>query len=475
MNYYTRNTIYTWHPKSALRRLAYSAIYVSFMAVIFQSCDEFVTVEVPKNQLIADGVFEEKATANAAMVDIYSKIRDVGMLTGSQAGLSHTLGLYADEFVFFGSATNGNTAFYNNSLLPASVELRTMWTTTYNQIYGANAIIEGVEGAVKLPQELRDQLKGEALVVRALLHFYLANVFGAVPYVTTTDYQQNLRIAKTPVAGVYNLAVTDLDSAIVLLPETYAGTGRIRPNKFAAYALLSRVQLYAGNWNESSNAASAVLNNTALYPYESDLDKIFLKESTSTIWQLSPRSATGNTVEASTFIFTAGPPALSAMNELLINAFELGDNRRTKWTNAVTNGSVTWYHPFKYKKRTAGTVENSIVFRLGELYLIRAEARARAGELMGAKEDLNKIRNTAGLGNTPAVTQQEILDAVLQERRVELFTEFGHRFFDLKRFNKVDSVLSLAKNGWDTTDALFPLPETEIDLNANLEPQNPGY
>ena len=92
-----------------------------------------------------------------------------------------------------------------------------------------------------------------------------------------------------------------------------------------------------------------------------------------------------------------------------------------------------------------------------------------------SKEDLNKIRTRAGLANTSALTQVEILDAILQERRLELFTEFGHRFFDLKRYNKIQSVLSAAKTGWDTHDALFPIPQVELGLNPNLKPQNSGY
>jgi hypothetical protein len=115
------------------------------------------------------------------------------------------------------------------------------------------------------------------------------------------------------------------------------------------------------------------------------------------------------------------------------------------------------------------------VLRLSEQYLIRAEARARQGDLIGAKDDLNVIRNAAGLGNTIAVTDIAIIDAVLRERRVELFTEYGHRFFDLKRYGTVNAILSLVKPGWEVTDSLLPLPETELLVNPNLLPQNPGY
>jgi len=113
--------------------------------------------------------------------------------------------------------------------------------------------------------------------------------------------------------------------------------------------------------------------------------------------------------------------------------------------------------------------------RLSELYLIRAEARAKQGFLSGAQDDLNVIRNLAGLPDTTASSQEELLSAILQERRVEFFTESGHRFLDLKRAGQVTTVLDVVKPGWDVHEALFPLPQNELLLNPNLEPQNAGY
>ena len=109
------------------------------------------------------------------------------------------------------------------------------------------------------------------------------------------------------------------------------------------------------------------------------------------------------------------------------------------------------------------------------MYLIRAEARVFFGDLEGAKNDLNKIRNRASLANTPAETEQELLDAIIQERRIEFFSELGHRFFDLKRTGKINNTLSPVKLGWNVMDALWPIPESELLLNPNLLPQNPGY
>ncbi|MHB1146954.1 MAG: RagB/SusD family nutrient uptake outer membrane protein [Lutibacter sp.] len=470
------NKLDKWYHKDTFLKFIILAVCILMAVVSMYSCDDFVEVDLPNSQLTADGVFEEKTTANAAMTDIYSKIRDGGLLTGSAAGLSHLLGNYADELDYYGNSQNETAGFYNNSLIATNPNVKRLWDLSYNQIYAANAVMEGVDNAVKLPADDRAQLKGEALFVRALIHFYLANLFGDVPYITTTNYVQNSHAVKVPVSTLYSSIKADLEESVQLLPENYVSADRVRPNKYTAHALLARVNLYAGFWEEAAIEASAVLNNTALYVNEQDLDKVFLKESTATIWQLAPASSGGNALESGTFNFTVGPPPMSALRANLMTAFSAGDQRKIHWTKTVSDGSTVWHHPFKYKySNTGSSVEYSIVFRLAELYLIRAEARVQSGDLSGAKEDLNFIRSRAGLANTTALTQDEILDAILRERRLELFTEFGHRFFDLKRFNRIQPVLSGVKPGWDAHDDLFPIPEAELNLNPNLQPQNPGY
>lgn len=441
------------------------------------SCDDFIKVDTPQNQLIAQTVFEEKTTAHAAMTDIYSKMRDGGIFTGINSGITHLLGNYTDELDFYGNAQHLTVPFYNNSVLPSNNDVKKLWNSSYNQIYAVNAVIEGVKNSISLPLADKNQLEGEALFTRAFIHFYLTNLYGSIPYITSTDYEVNRKIAKTAKEDIYTRASVDLEKAIDLLETNYIDPDRTRPNKWTALALLSRVKLYNGSWNEASNAASSVLNETALYPFESNLNNIFLKGSTTTIWQLSPKGSGFNTNEGTTLIFNSGPPTLSALTSNLMSAFESGDLRKSIWTRTISNSTNSWSHAFKYKQRstTSTSVEYSIMLRTGELYLIRAEARARLGELTAALQDLNKIRNNAGLGNSTATTQTEILSAILKERRVELFTELGHRFFDLKRFGLLDAVLEPLKPGWNSHQLVLPLPESEINLNQALAPQNDGY
>lgn len=441
------------------------------------SCDSFVDVGLPTSQLTKETVFTDRNTANAAMSSVYASIRDQGILTGTSYGISNNLGVYSDELQFYGGTSYASFYFFNNALLPSNPYVANYWNASYSQIYGVNAILEGVQQSKNLLQEDVQRLKGESLFVRALLHFYLVNLFGDIPYVTTTDYSLNTTINKWSSDEVYNLIITDLKNAINLLPEVYYTAGRARPNKYCAEALLSRVYLYHGDWAEAANSASVVLNNTSLYYDDFNLANTFLNNCSETIWQLPPATEGRNTDEADTFILFSGPPTTVALNENLVNTFTAGDLRRTAWIGEINKDSNTWHYANKYKQATiqATSSEYAIVLRLPEQYLIRAEARLRQGDYVGAKADLNHIRLRAGLTETTAVNEVQILEDILLERKLEFFTEYGHRFFDLKRFGQINSVLGLSKPGWDSADQLFPIPQSELSANPNLLPQNPGY
>lgn len=460
----------------AKRRMAF--LIASIVGpILFISCESFVEIEVPNSQLTAENVFKDKATAQAALANIYIKMQNNVLVTGNFNGISNLLGNYADDLNYYGIDGQREEAFYKNVLLPSNSTISEVWNNTYNLIYASNAVIEGVTASTGIPQNEKGQLIGEALFLRAYLHFYLVNLYGNIPFVTTTDYRLNTTIAKKAPAEVYSLIIEDLINAKLVMPDEYSSDERVRPNKSVVEALLARINLYNENWNAAEAEANLVINNTSLYGLEEDIDKVFLKDSPGTLWQLMPQFAGNNTFEAQSFIFLTGPPPVSGLSSSLIESFEPEDLRRDHWVGTVTDGLETWYFANKYKENnnTGSSREYSILFRLEEIYLIRAEARTHLGNISGAKEDLNKIRHRAGLTDAPAGTQSELLKAILKERQVEFFTELGHRWFDLKRFGVADQVLETRKMGWNSTDILWPLPQSELLLNRNLLPQNPGY
>jgi len=165
----------------------------------------------------------------------------------------------------------------------------------------------------------------------------------------------------------------------------------------------------------------------------------------------------------------------------LLNSFEPGDLRKVTtgtngWLGKNTVGGVDYYYPKKYRARTSSPItEYDIVFRLAEQYLIRAEARVKQNKISEATLDLNMIRNRAGLLNTTATDQTSLSLAIQHERQVEMFAEWGNRWLDLKRTGIINSVLAPTKGAnWQSTDALYPIPFNEIQINVNLI-QNPGY
>ena len=440
------------------------------------SCEEFVAVEVPNSQLSGEFVFDDVRTAEAVLMHVYTKMNNNVMVCGDGNGLSVLMGNYTDELTCY-AANIPELLFYQNEMTALNPTLQSLWRNTYNLIYSVNSVIEGVENSESLAQADRNRLIGEALFVRAYLHFYLNQLFGAIPYVTTTDYRVNTTIGKQTNAAVFALLEADLLAAESMLTDGYVGQHRVRPNKHTVLALQARLYLYGEQWELAKQKAGAVLANTALYNLEPDLNSVFLRSSSGTIWQLMAGPEGKNTLEAKSFIFTAVPPPSRALQEGLVNAFDPADLRGIHWVKSVTNGSATFYHAFKYKLNndTSTSMEYSVQFRLEEMYLIRAEANAELNLLDLSAADLNVIRNRAGLGDSSAATKAELLTAIIEERRLEFFTELGHRFFDLKRKGFLDAVLSGVKPGWNSTDVLFPLPENELLLNPNLLPQNDGY
>lgn len=458
-----------------MKKIKYSLLVSTIITMLFSSCESFTEIEPPQSQLLGEAVFESYATAEAALADIYARLREGGFASGNQNSATLLIGSYSDDFTFYGNNENIQQ-FSNHTLLPANTQLTGLWNLAYGQIYAANAILEGVQQSQAVTRDGRNQLMGEALFIRAYIHFYLVALFGDVPYVITTDYNHNAKISKTPQVQVWQNIIIDLQQAENLLSESYPTDSRTRANKAVVQAMLSRVYLYTKDWQQSENYATRVIENP-LFVWETNPEKVFLKDSPGIIWSLHPGMQRLNTNDARTFYFSAGPPSKSVISENLFDAFESGDLRKSLWIKSITNGTGTWFMPYKYKKQsaTASSEEYTILLRLAEQYLVRAEARVHNDNISGAQEDVNKIRNRAGLSNTTADTQELLLDAILKERRFELFSEQGHRWLDLKRTGNASAVLSLVKPNWQLRDILLPIPEKELILNNNLLPQNPGY
>lgn len=452
------------------------SILVLAISFFFMGCEDFLEPETPLDQIEQENVFANETTATAAVTTLYGKLRDGGFLSGNLSGNGFLFGLYSDELEYYSYPGFPTEPFYLHQVLSTNTALTDVWNVPYNIIYSANAILEGIETSTSLSEELKSQLRGEALFVRGFCHFHLVNSFGDVPYIKTTDYSINKSVKRMPSLQVYDNILADLLEAKFLLGNEYLDSERVRPNSLVVSALLARVYLYQGDWANAEMESTRLIDNSQ-YALDADINNVFLKDSPSTIWQFKPLNEGGNTAEAKIYVIPAGPPTIAALNPQFVADMEDGDLRRTNWIGEVSDGSQTWYFPFKYKEQlnTGTSREYSKVFRLGEQYLIRAEARTMIGVISGAQHDLNSLRTRAGLSNTTAASTEQLKKAIRSERRFELFTEFGHRWFDLRRMGIAQEVLAPIKPNWRNTDLLLPIPESEILANPNLNPQNPGY
>ncbi|SCC45486.1 Starch-binding associating with outer membrane [Chitinophaga costaii] len=464
----------------------------------FTGCKKLVTIDEPANTITTPEVFSSDQQAYAAIAGMYSVMINASIYSSfSNGGVTVLAGFSADEL---NNVSPTYLPFVTNQLLAKTALPDMLWRTAYTTIYNANAIIEGIAASKgAMHDSVKTALTGEAKFVRAFSYYYLTGMYGDVPLALTIDFNQTIKAAKTPQAQVYQQMIQDLQDAQATLPADYsAGSGeRIRPNRLAATALLARVYLCTHDYAAAATQASTVINNTALFHLETDLNNVFLKNSAEAIWQLQQNTAApavgSATPEGITFMpnpLATGVPSLATLTNELMAAFETGDQRRNAWIDSSDNSQsgtpALYYYPYKYKTGKHNTVvggtatEYYMVLRLAEQYLIRAEAAANGapGGLPAAITDLNVIRVRAGLPPLPATLEHDaVIAAVAHERQIELFAEWGHRWLDLKRTGQAHAVLSQlpGKQPW-TGDfqLLYPVPATELQRDPNLS-QNEGY
>lgn len=467
-----------------------------FILIVFSiGCKKLVEVEPPINRVTSENVYSTDPTAIAVLTGIYAKMSNnsFAFVTGTNS-ISVLSGLSSDELTLAGGTANSNATlvrFYANSL---TFNENVPWQGIYNCLYTVNTALERLDGSNDLTPAIKDQLIGEAKFIRAFCYFYLTNLYGNIPLTLTSDYRINANLSRVNKSEVYQQIIFDLKDAKNLLSSTYLDAtllnstqDRVRPSKWAATALLARVYLYTGDWVNAESEATTLINNS-LFGL-STLPNAFLKSSLNNkeaIWQLQPVNSNWNTEDARAFVLNGVPgnnfPVY--LDTLLIKSFEVGDGRRTNWTKDTVFSSKKYSFAYKYKiaKSNSPVNEHLMVLRLAEQYLIRAEARAQQSKLAGAIDDLDKIRLRASVPlvsiTNPGITKDDLINAILHERQLELFTEWGHRWLDLKRTNNVDAVMSIItplKGGvWSSNWTLYPIPYRDLQYNLNID-QNSGY
>jgi len=476
---------------------------------ISQSCSEDFLDQVPSNQqspssittvgdaqLVVNGAYalmQSNSYYNSAMIGV-NDVRADDMQTSEYGRLY-------DEYSYSYTAD----VDFNSGV----------WSVPYTLIRQVNNIlnfIDDIETVGDDELEQKNEIKGQALAIRALAHFDLCRLFGK-PYtldggaslgipIVTKVINPDEELSRNTVAEVYNQVIKDLTDAIPLLSED-ADYAKI--NVWAAKTLLARVYLYMGDNSNAYAAAKDIIDNS---PYrlisrdsyvdswsrESTSESIFSIINTTTsngglesIANLSDPDGYGQFIATRDLIDLIQSDPNDIRNEMLYRDATSTDDVTT-WGRVLkypgignTKDLIVDHYVNGTSLKNPAYVSNVPVFRLSEVYLIAAEAAVKSNDKANAATYLNAIVERAN----PAATVAEAdvtLDRVLTERRKELMGE-GHRFFDLTR-NKRDIVRSNSERVFDSAiplhipydnyKTIFPIPRAELDANQNIT-QNPGY
>lgn len=458
-------------------------IVVVLLCHLFLSCEDYLEIETPDHKIVSETVFTDDETAISAMKGIYNQLASVFFSSGGPDSVTILAGLSADDLTPIRTNNLPYMEFEQHEILPDNIRNLNLWASIYNMIYMTNSILEGLENSQDISAPVRDHLEGEARFVRAFSNFYLVNLYGEIPLILTTDYRINAVAERDSKDIVYQQIETDLSAAIALLEESSTAGDRTRVSQYTATALMARVQLYLQNWVEAERFSSEVIAQNSSYEILTDLNEVFLANSKEAIWQLSPKgrgSILTNTNEGASLIIH---PFISFLSHLKLSgdfvaSFDEEDQRLLHWTGFHQGTESHYAHKYKVRNSTEEVTEFSMVLRLAEQYLIRAEARAMQDDLSGAITDLDKIRGRADLEliaeTEPEISKEGLLELIVQERKKELFTEWGHRWLDLKRTGRAGDILGASNPFWKDTDVLYPIPETERKKNPSLT-QNNGY
>lgn len=487
------------------------------LIVAISSCDSFLNEPEPEQDLPLEGGIETAQDLENLLTGAYNDIQD-GDILGSQSVLFNEI--MGDNTDWTGSFPT-YVAISQRDMDSGNGSIDDLWDDYYDAVNTANIILTSLEDVEdpNLTQERADRIRGEALFIRGLLHYDAVRYFGlpwstgnsssnlgipikVTPVTSSSDFEAPPR---NTVAEVYNAAIADLQEAQSLLPATSEGG---KANSLVATALLSRINLEQGNYQAAADLAEQVINS-GQYSLDPNVTALWFDELTgeqifSIIHTLQDNPGVNNSLPAfyavdgrddvqisqdyldatDQIITSSQQAALSAANQTA------EDTRVTELLTVGSDGVPTGGvdNSLKYPSG-ANTDDNAVILRLPEMMLNRAEGLTEVSATLADVPQevfdlINQIRRRAIVvidangdpGNealieyqrTDFTSKQELLDAILLERRVEFAFE-GLRVPDLQRRQ-----LDVRGLPYDSDLITFPIPQEEIDANPNIQ-QNPAY
>jgi hypothetical protein len=387
----------------------------------------------------------------------------------------------------------------------SSLSFNDIWESNFKGVARANQALYYLPQFNNISDGQRARYIAEVKFLRAYYYWNLVRCFGGVPKVSKNiETQEDIANANVRASAeeIYAFIRQDLTDAISVLPASYGADDMGRPTRGAAMGLMAKVALYQKDWAFAKNTSNQLITS-GTYSLVSDYSSIW-KESgefnSESLWEVNCKGTDPNKGLTGYFVVQAPRGAgglgwgFNTPSQKLVDAYEVGDVRKdatiifsgqTLWDGFVTNPAAPNAR-YNYKCYISKTMEtfngndnetnkNLRVVRLGEIYLIHAEAAIEMGDTASARASLNTIRNRAGLANTTALTAAELKDAIYKERRVEMAMEHD-RMFDLRRTGRAGTVLRAAGMPFvDGKHELYPIPQRQIDLSGGKLTQNPNY
>lgn len=448
-----------------------AAALIAIATLTLSACDRTLTT-TPYDAVSTADEIVDASTAQAALNGAYDAMQGSGVYG---LDLEVVPSFASDESIWTGTLQFlGDIA--SNNIAADNSEITSMWGGLYRQIDRDNVIITRTTPLTSIPAATKNEILGEAHLLRALSFHNLVKYWGAIPLpLKPVDVASDAATyTRAPVDLVYQQILTDLDSAAKLITNT-SNTRNATVN--TVKAIRSRVLLYRGSlatataaadFQASLDAANAVLAGrdtlTVAYP------DLFSATGINTSEDIFRISFTASERQNIGFYYLSAGRNEAGTSPAMVAAYETGDLRKA-WSIALRPGSTTQYQTTKFP--TATGTEHPHVIRLAELVLIKAEVLARQGDLAGAVGEYNKVRVRAGLRRhvlgTDVTSPAQVVAAIDQERRIELAFE-GDRWADLNRERRAVVVKGISDRAYQ---ALFPIPFRDVTTSALT--QNPGY
>jgi len=466
----------------------YVLILVAFICIL-SACDKQLDL-APEDTTVETEVFQSESSAESALMDVYNKTYEANNST------AYTFGDFTTDLLV---TTNSYFNLINSGDIPTddTYFVAGTWENTYAAINVANVIIESAPKLGTYREEAIKQHVAEAKFLRAYNYLVLQKLYGdgaltgkmsglglplqLEPY-EGTKYNAANALTRSTIQETYNQIIKDLTEALPDLLEAYEDDleTRARATKGSVHALLSRVYLYMGDYDQAASEAAFLIGN-GNYHLNSDLKAVF---PTSSGYDVSldreyiyaiPLTYNNGDHQFGTHFYSYYHKSSQYVADDFISKYTDTDQRKTKllW-KAYTEG----YNPSKLttaKFNNSDGRDNIPMIRLSEMYLTRAEALAHTSGVNQESVDLlNAIASRADDGFTNYITSDftnanDLIDRILLERELELCFEGLHRY-DLIHTGRKLKYKELPENKY-----VLPIPKSEIEITKGSLVQNPGY